>query len=445
MDSETHPHLDIEWRELLSRLPANLDLDQSARDYGALKRRRIVRDGATMLRLALAYGPGGMSLRSAAAWAAGCGIADLSDVGLLKRLKGADDWLSYIAASLLGDDVRTRQAGRRLRVVDGSVIRSSGKGGTSWRLHATYDPAEGRFSQLEINDTHGGESLSRHTFEKGDLVLADRGYARTPGLLHVREMGADFIMRIGWSTIRLLTPNGARLDWSAYYAGMQPGQISEHEVLVDYSGHKRETSSASTFRARLIIRRKDEAASERTRKAIWFDHRRKQRVGAHPNPLTVASADFLLLLTSVPAREMPADHVIAAYRLRWQIELAFKRLKSGLGIDALPARDSQLARSWLAAYLIFGSLIDEAVADSLAFPPCVAGTAGLTPVVVADAKTPEERTLGRNFRRIPSGPDRSMSRGRRQDSVRATSATNIAVQSASRFTHLSGRRSKALL
>ncbi|MBV9237190.1 MAG: hypothetical protein JOZ94_15260 [Xanthobacteraceae bacterium] len=72
----------------------------------------------------------------------------------------------------------------------------------------------------------------------GDLVLADRGYARTPGLLHVREMGADFIMRIGWSTIRLLTPNGTRLDWNALYAGMQPGQIAEHEVLVDHSGRK---------------------------------------------------------------------------------------------------------------------------------------------------------------------------------------------------------------
>ena len=92
-------------------------------------------------------------------------------------------------------------------------------------------------------------------------------------------------------------------------------------------------------------------------------------MAAQPNPLTVASADFLLLLTSVPAREMSADNAIATYRRRWQIELAFKRLKSGLGIDALPAHDRQLARSWLAAYLIVGLLIDEAVANSLVFPP----------------------------------------------------------------------------
>ncbi len=368
MDSETHPHFDLAWRDLLSRLPDSLDLDKSARKHGALKRKRVVRDAATMLRLALAYGPGGMSLRSAAAWAGGSNIAHLSDVGLLKRLKGASDWLGHIAASLLANSARSRFAERRLRIVDGSVIRSSGKAGTDWRLHATYDPTEGRFSQLEISDTHGGESLSRHKFEEGDIVLGDRGYARTPGLLHVREMGADFIMRIGWSTIRLLAPGGSRLDWNAIYAGMQPGDIAEHEVLVDHSGRKRGMLGASTFRARLIVRRKDEASSERARRAIWFAHRRKQRVAAHPNPLTVASADFLLLLTSVPACEMSPDRVVATYRLRWQIELAFKRLKSGLGIGALPARDSQLARSWLAAHLIVGLLIDEVVSDSLVFP-----------------------------------------------------------------------------
>ena len=254
------------------------------------------------------------------------------------------------------------------RIVDGSVIRSKSKGSTDWRLHATYDPAEGRFSQLEITDTHGGESLSRRSFEKGDLVLGDRGYARTPGLLHVLESGAHFVMRIGWSAIRRLTPNGARLDWNAIYAGMQPGDIAEHDVLADHSGRKEALDSTSTFRTRLIVRRKEEASAERARKAIYYDHRRKQRLAAPPDPLKVRSADFMPLPTSISACEMSAAEVAAPYRMRWQIELAFKRLKSGLGINALRARDNQLARSWLAAHLILGLLIDEAAADSLASP-----------------------------------------------------------------------------
>jgi hypothetical protein len=38
--------------------------------------------------------------------------------------------------------------------------------------------------------------------------------------------------------------------------------------------------------------------------------------------------------------------------MRWQIALAFKRLKSLIGVDMLPPRGSDLARAWLAAHLI---------------------------------------------------------------------------------------------
>ena len=57
-----------------------------------------------------------------------------------------------------------------------------------------------------------------------------------------------------------------------------------------------------------------------------------------------------MLLTSVPVDAMTAEEVLQTYRLRWQVELAFKRLKSGMGIHKLPARDERLARSWLSRF-----------------------------------------------------------------------------------------------
>jgi IS4 transposase len=50
---------------------------------------------------------------------------------------------------------------------------------------------------------------------------------------------------------------------------------------------------------------------------------------------------------------------MAAYRLRWQIELAFKRLKTLLHIDRLPAREPRLAKAWLSAHLIAALLIED--------------------------------------------------------------------------------------
>lgn len=97
----TNDSIEADWQALISRLSQSVDLDATARATGALLRHRNVADAATLLRLALAYGPGGMRLRSAAAWAGVNDVASLSDVALLKRLRGAADWLGGIAGALL--------------------------------------------------------------------------------------------------------------------------------------------------------------------------------------------------------------------------------------------------------------------------------------------------------------------------------------------------------
>ena len=58
-----------QFEELLRRLPAALDLDSLARQTKAIERRRALDSGADLLRLALARGPGGLSLSETAAWA----------------------------------------------------------------------------------------------------------------------------------------------------------------------------------------------------------------------------------------------------------------------------------------------------------------------------------------------------------------------------------------
>ena len=68
-----------------------------------------------------------------------------------------------------------------------------------------------------------------------------------------------------------------------------------------------------------------------------------------------------MLATSLPAEGYAAPDILAAYQLRRQtlrvsasrqIELAFKRLKSLLRIDAMPTRTDRASRSWLYAHLI---------------------------------------------------------------------------------------------
>jgi hypothetical protein len=111
-------------------------------------------------------------------------------------------------------------------------------------------------------------------------------------------------------------------------------------------------------RARLVILRLTPAAAARAAKA---QYRRQNRCRSHRplQPLTVQATGYLMLVTSLPA-EVPAVDVLEAYRLRWQVELAFKRLKSLVGIGRLPIRSEALARSWLFAHLIMALLIEDA-------------------------------------------------------------------------------------
>ena len=58
---------EAQWSDLVAAVSAAIDLEATARSSRALVRRREIRSGEMLLRLALDYGPGGLSLRAAAA------------------------------------------------------------------------------------------------------------------------------------------------------------------------------------------------------------------------------------------------------------------------------------------------------------------------------------------------------------------------------------------
>ena len=69
------------------------------------------------------------------------------------------------------------------------------------------------------------------------------------------------------------------------------------------------------------------------------------------------------------------------YRLRWQVELEFKRAKSITGLDKLPNFLPETILSWIAAKLLLHQILRAvAVRCSLdAFPPSVVGQVILAP------------------------------------------------------------------
>ena len=297
-----------------------------------------------------------MSLRETCVWAEAGGIVSLSDPSLLDRLCKAAPWLGDIVAALIAEQARVpagRWAGYRLRALDATSICRPGADNTTWRLHVGYDLATRQVDQLELTDVHGAENLQRLSYRPGDIVLGDRGYARPRDLRPVLDSGADFIVRTGWNSLRLLQPNGEPLDLFPALAAQteQEGeiQVRVHEGIAG-------TSPSQPLILRLVIRRKDPQQVEAEQKRLL---KAAKKNGKQPDPRSLEAAKYILLLTSLPADAFPPADILALYRFRWQIELAFKRFKSLAGLDMLPAKKPELARAWIYARLIVAIIAEQ--------------------------------------------------------------------------------------
>src|SRR6202789_3512772 len=352
------PRLD-QWQGIVSHISSLVELDASARGNRALLRRRGVRSAADLLHLALLHGPGGLSLRATASFATEAGIADLCDVSLLDRLRNSGDFLADILDHLLahGRGEAPCEGRLQLNLIDGSTVSVPGSKGNDWRLHARYEPARGCFTSLTITEATTAEALCCVAVRPGDVLAQDRGYARIRNFTHARANGADFITRIGWQSVRLFETPGVRFDLFAVLS--DTGElVTEHTVRIGDGG--------AAGRAALIIARKPPARIERQTARV---RRKASRNGNRTDPRTLRAAGFMMLLTSLSAAQASAEEVVRLYRMRWQVELAFKRKKSLGGLAELPCWDTRLARAWLLAHLIAVALIEASLGKELDSPP----------------------------------------------------------------------------
>lgn len=353
------------WAEILAKLSADIDLPGTALATKALVRARGVPDAASLLRLAMAYGISGQSLRTTAAWATLSGVAQVSDVALLGRLRNTVDWLDLIWQTQLASriaPVSMPGLGLAVRLIDATMISSPRAKTGEWRLHMDYRPLEGRFGSAILTD--GRQSEGFHLFDAGpgELVVGDRGYARAAGLSQVRKSGGHFLVRLGWKSVVLLDQDGNDFDLLGTIAKLPTSQITTLTVQVaDNARHRRPVCTA-----RLILSPLPGGAGTGARKRTAYKARRQ---GRDVQPQSLAAANWLMLLTSVAEESATPDQLVALYRLRWQIELAFKRLKSQMHMNNLEAKDPRLARSWLAANLIAALLADD-IDMSPDSPPC---------------------------------------------------------------------------
>ena len=316
------------------------DLEESARKSNALQRCRNVPDAAALIRLALAYAVSDLSLKDVAAWASALEVAQITGPGLFYRLREAEGWLEQVLGRVLADQVPQAAGGWPVRVVDATVINGPGKKPVQWRAHVQIDPATGGLRAVELTDDSGAEKLSRHRFRPGEVVLGDRAYATARGVHSVREAEAHVIARFNPGNLRTCDLRHRRVYLAQKEAAVPAVGAIEYNIIIPVP--PKATKSHKIWGPAKAI--------------AWIPAR---AIAARTRP-----GEVVWILTTCEAAQLPAIAVMGLYRLRWQIELLFKRLKSLLHLDTLPSREGPTAKSWMLARLIAAGLAQRLVQPS---------------------------------------------------------------------------------
>lgn len=339
-----------DWEELVKSIPD--DLEESAREYGAIQRSRKIKSAADLLRVILIYATV-LSLLTTAVWALGLGLCDISRQAIEKRVLKSTAWLRYVLSALLKTVVETpdKIGGpvRRLMLRDASVISRPGSPGIEWRLHLSWSPFNLQPAHVTMTDEKTGEGLEDAGLQAGDLVVADRAHGIWRTISVVLEVLAYFIIRLTWSNLPLQSLDGKPFDLIAWLQRLpQKQQYAEVTVIVRDDPKQRSL--------RLIAGRLPPDKAQEARTKLQEQARKKKR---KPKSETLLAAGFCILLTNLPALTWPVLQVLAFYRIRWQIEWCFRRWKSLCQLNVLPVYPAKIAEPVLLAKLIIILLMQQ--------------------------------------------------------------------------------------
>jgi len=339
------PLIDQDWERVLQLLPA--DLEDGARRTKALQRRREVRSAPDLLRMVCAYAWCDWPLRLIAAWYLLRGLGDLSDIAVRQRLQVARPWVGQLLATQVGADIWLgTPPAVRLCLVDATTISRPGSQGTDWRVHLSLNLGELRFEGVEVTDGRGGETLARFAFQPGDIIVADRGYARRRGLGPALVTGSHLVVRIGWQNLPLQRqPQGPAFNLLPWLRQLPPLGPGSQELWLQ--------TPQGEFPVRLVACRLSEEAAATARRKLRQEATHKGRALKEE---TLEAAGYFMAVTNLPASSWSADQVLALYRVRWQVELAFKRLKSLWQLGHLRATDPDLSQTYLLGKLLGAAL-----------------------------------------------------------------------------------------
>jgi hypothetical protein len=262
-----------------------------------------------------------------------------------------------LVGQLLADAAPQAGRGRLIRIIDATTVPKKGpaarKNNKLWRIHSAFDLPRERFGHFELTDQQAGETLDRIPVIAGEIRLADRAYLQPERMARLLEAGADFVIRAGWKSAHWLDGEGDEFDLVAELRKAAARGLIDRPIWI-----KRKRGAPLALRL-VAVKKPTQAAADARRRA----RRDAQRGGHQLSKKTLDAADWVIMVTSLKPKDFATADVLALYRLRWRIELGFKRLKSLIGLKGPPGTDERSARPHVLAHLLTILLLEPLIGE----------------------------------------------------------------------------------
>jgi len=334
-----------------------------AKETGALKRFRNFKDCDTLLRTLLIHLLDGCSLRETAVRAKIGGLADVSDVALLKRINCSGEWFRWMSEGLMRKWVEKQPLdvfpkGYSIKVIDATHVSEPGSTGSDWRVHYAINLPYLRCDELKVTDSKVGETFKNFNVSPESIFIGDRGYYNRPGIEYVTSRGGHVLVRMNLTNTSLYKSNGNRFDVLQRLRTLKGSTIGDWPVYI----HGKQCK----IQARVCAIKKSKIAAELAVKKTLKNNSKKQK---KVRPETLEAATYIFVLTTLHHEIIKPEIVLEMYRGRWQIELAFKRLKSIMGLSHLPKQDPVGAKAWIQGKIFSAFLIEALIVAGERFFP----------------------------------------------------------------------------
>lgn len=330
--------------------------EQACFDTKAIERKKIFKKPIDLIKTLIYYFCDNHSLLDVCQFVFMSNIGKISDVAFLKKLVKCNEWLKWLIENITPNQIINYDKPAELEpyqviAIDASDITQKGAVKKIWRLHYAVDLFSLTCNQFKITEQTTGESLKNFEINKKHLIIADRGYGSITGIEHCLNKGGNFILRIKNKAFNLYNDKEEKIilsDWLKTIGS----KAAELNVYIKGNDKKLIPLRICAIRKtdeEILIEEKRLKRAESKRQITYSDD-------------TKYTHQYMFVITSLP-ESVSAEKVLDFYRLRWQVELVFKRYKSLLGLGNIPTKTKETSEVWLNGKMFLALLIEKYLGD----------------------------------------------------------------------------------